>query len=43
MAYRKLTDLRLIKEFCCKPLDEKCPIHNTCYDDEFQCRYWRQI
>lgn len=43
MAYRRLTDLRLIKEYCCKPSDAKCPIHNTCYNDEFQCKYWKQI
>lgn len=43
MAYRRLTDSRLVKEYCCKPENAKCPIHNTCYDDEFQCRYWKQI
>ena len=43
MAYRRLTDLRLVKEYCCKPEGIKCPIHNTCYNDEFQCRYWKQI
>ena len=43
MAYHRLTDLRLIKEYCCKQENAKCPIHNTCYDDEFQCRYWKQI
>lgn len=43
MAYKSLTDLRLIKEYCCKPSDTKCPIHNTCYNDEFQCKYWKQI
>lgn len=43
MAYRKLNSLRLEKEYCNKPKDKKCPIHKTCYDDEFQCRYWKQI
>lgn len=43
MAYRRLTDLRLVKEYCGKLEGIKCPIHNTCYNDEFQCRYWKQI
>lgn len=43
VAYRRLTDLRLVKEYCCKPEGIKCPIHNYCYNDEFQCRYWKQI
>lgn len=43
MAYCRLTDLRLVKEYCCKPQNIKCPIRNTCYNDEFQCRYWKQI
>lgn len=43
MAYRSSTDLRLKEEYCCKPENVKCPIHNTCYDNEFQCRYFKQV
>ena len=43
MAYRRITDLRLKDEYCSKPLYEKCPIHEICYDNEFSCKYWKQI
>lgn len=43
MAFKRLNDLKLIEEYCCKPVNETCPIHNTCYDNEFQCRYWKQV
>lgn len=43
MGYRQLNSLRLKEEYCNKPKDKNCPIHKTCYDDEFQCRYWKQI
>lgn len=43
MAFKRLNDLKLIDEYCCKPENEKCPICKTCYNDEFQCRYWKQI
>lgn len=39
MAYRELNSLRLKEEYCNKPKGKDCPIHKTCYDDEFQCRY----
>ena len=43
MAFKRLNDLRLVEEYCAKPENEKCPINQTCYDNEFQCRYWKQI
>lgn len=43
MAYRELNSLRLKEEYCNKPKDKNCPIHKTCYDDEFQCQYWKQV
>ena len=43
MAFKRLNDLRLVEEYCTKPEGEKCPISETCYDNEFQCRYWKQI
>lgn len=43
MAFKRLNDLKLIEEYCCKPVKETCPIHKTCYDNEFQCRYWKQV
>ena len=35
MAFKRLNDLKLIEEYCCKPVNETCPIHKTCYDNEF--------
>ena len=43
MAFKRLNDLRLIEEYCCKPVNVICPIHKTCYNDEFQCKYWKQV
>ena len=43
MAFKRLNDLRLVKEYCTKSENEKCPINKICYDNEFQCRYWKQI
>lgn len=43
MAFKHWNSLRLIKEYCCKPKDKQCPFHQTCYNDEFQCRYWKQV
>ena len=43
MSFKRLDDLRLVKEYCCKPVNETCPIHKSCYIDEFQCKYWKQI
>lgn len=43
MAFIRLNDLRLIEEYCVKPNNEKCPIGEICYTDEFQCRYWKQV
>ena len=43
MSFKRLNDLKLIEEYCCKPVNENCPIHNTCYNNEFQCRYWKQV
>ena len=43
MSFKRLDDLRLVKEYCCKPANETCPIHKSCYIDEFQCKYWKQI
>lgn len=43
MSFKRLDDLRLIEEYCCKPVNKNCPIHKTCYDNEFQCRYWKQV
>ena len=43
MAFCRLTDLRLVKEYCCKPKNAKCPISNTCYNNEFQCKYFKQV
>lgn len=43
MAFKRLNDLRLVEEYCTKSENEKCPINQTCYDNEFQCRYWKQI
>ena len=43
MAFKRLDDLYLVKEYCTKSNIEKCPIGQTCYNDEFQCRYWKQI
>ena len=43
MAFKRLNDLYLIAEYCVKSEDELCPIGETCYSDEFQCRYWKQI
>lgn len=42
MAYLKLNSLRLKKEYCNKPRDELCPAR-YCYNEEYQCRYWKQI
>lgn len=43
MAFKRLNDLKLIEEYCCKPVNEICPIHKTCYNNEFQCKYWKQV
>ena len=43
MAFKKLNDLKLIEEYCCKPVNVICPISKTCYDNEFQCKYWKQV
>ncbi len=43
MAFKRLNDLRLVEEYCTKSENEKCPITQTCYDNEFQCRYWKQV
>ena len=43
MAYVRLNDLRLIKEYCIKPKDYECKSYETCYNDEHQCRYFRQV
>lgn len=43
MAFKRLNDLKLIEEYCCKPVNVICPISKTCYDNEFQCRYWKQV
>ena len=43
MAFKRLNDLKLIKEYCCKSVNEICPICKICYDDEFQCKYWKQV
>lgn len=42
MAYKGLSDPRLIKEYCTHPDKENCQ-RLYCYNDEYQCRYWRQI
>lgn len=42
MAYRRLNDLRLIKEYCTHPDKENCQ-RLYCYNDEYQCGYWKQI
>ena len=43
MAFKRLNDLKLIEEYCCKPVNVICPIHKTCYNNEFQCKYWKQV
>lgn len=43
MAYRELNSLRLKEEYCSKPKDKDCLIRQICYEDEFQCRYWKQV
>ena len=43
MAFKRLNDLRLVEEYCCKPYNKECPKHEICYDDTFQCRYWKQL
>ena len=43
MAFQRLNDLKLIEEYCTKPENEKCPIGKTCYNDEFQCKYFKQV
>lgn len=42
MAFKRLNDLQLKEEYCVKPNTEKCPTL-YCYDNEFQCRYWKQV
>lgn len=43
MAFVRLNDLRLIKECCIKPKDYECKSYETCYNNEHQCRYFRQV
>lgn len=43
MAYRELNSLRLKEEYCSKPKNKDCPIRQICYEDELQCRYWKQV
>lgn len=42
MAFKRLNDLKLKEEYCVKPNTEKCPTL-YCYNNEFQCRYWKQV
>lgn len=43
MAFVRLNDLRLIKEYCIKPIDYECESYETCYNDAHQCRYFKQV
>lgn len=38
-----MNTLQIYKEYCNKPENKQCPIPKLCYNDEFQCRYWKQI
>ena len=40
MAFIRLNDKVLKNEFCNKPKNKRCT--NICYDDEYQCPYWKQ-
>lgn len=42
MSYKRLNDFKLIEEYCDKPYNKECP-KCPCYNDEFQCRYWKQV
>ena len=41
MAFIRLNDKVLNKEYCIKPKDKDCP-NRFCYDELHQCRYWHQ-
>lgn len=43
MAFIGMNTLQIYKEYCNKPENKQCPIPKLCYNDEFQCRYWKQI
>lgn len=42
MTFKRLNDLKLVEEYCNKPYNKECP-KCDCYNDEFQCRYWKQV
>ena len=42
MAYRSLNDWVLVREYCIKPNNKKCPA-DFCYDEDYYtCKYWKQ-